>query len=97
MVATICCFFLSEIYKVSSFYLEKWNVQVQSPLGTWQERHRKLSYAVMEPETWPIMFTDKMARSRSLIAWNSHVQTLVQEWTNTNLIVSVQLMKRDLD
>ncbi|THH29491.1 hypothetical protein EUX98_g4689 [Antrodiella citrinella] len=55
------------------------------------ERHRKLSYAVMEPDTWPIMFTDKLARSRSLIAWQAHVQTLVQEWTNTNLITALIL------
>lgn len=37
---------------------------------------------------WPHMFTDPAARRRAQSAWKSYVNTLTDEWTSANVIVS---------
>ncbi|KDQ17118.1 hypothetical protein BOTBODRAFT_225313 [Botryobasidium botryosum FD-172 SS1] len=52
----------------------------------YEDRHRMLSYAVFEPDTWPKMFTEQQARHRASTAWESHINSMIGEWTNSNII-----------
>ncbi|KAG8870040.1 hypothetical protein FRB97_000400, partial [Tulasnella sp. 331] len=59
--------------------------------NVYKERHRKLAYAVMEPDTWPNMFTEGRARKRAATAWKSYANSLVDEWNSANVITALIL------
>ncbi|KAG8986854.1 hypothetical protein FRB95_003189 [Tulasnella sp. JGI-2019a] len=59
--------------------------------NVYKERHRKLAYAVLEPDTWPHMFTDRRARKRAATAWKSYANSLVDEWNSANVITALIL------
>ncbi|KAG8923453.1 hypothetical protein FRC02_011128 [Tulasnella sp. 418] len=84
---TALCFWLPEIYKVRLY-----STSIQLTIDNCRkERHRKLSYAVLEPDTWPYMFTDPKARRRAGIAWKNYANSLVDEWNSSNVITALIL------
>lgn len=61
---------------------------LQLPL-VFRDRHRRLFYSVMEPDTWPVMFDDWDARQRATVAWQTYVEGILAEWTSMNIITGL--------
>lgn len=61
---------------------------LQLPL-IFRDRHRRLFYSVMDPDTWPIMFDDWNARQRATVAWQAYIEGILAEWTSMNIITGL--------